>query len=115
MTHRMLLAAIAVVTTSLAAEADVGFDRAAASSALSSVNLQVCKPKKQKAKTAPVTGDGHVLVTYAPNGKADQATVDAGPFMGTTIGTCIESVFKKTQVPPFDGTPVTVGKKFKLE
>jgi hypothetical protein len=109
-----LLAVVAVITTSLAAQADVGFNREAAVSALSNVNLQVCKPRGKKAKTV-AAGDGHVVVTYAPNGRADRATVDTGVFAGTTVGTCIESVFKKTQVPPFDGTPVTVGKKFKLE
>lgn len=115
MLHRALLAALAVTVTSLAAQADTGaFDRDAANNALSSVNLGVCKPKGKKAKNAP-TGDGHVIVTYSPNGKAEGASVDTPTFAGTHVGTCIEAQFKKTRVPPFDGASVSVGKKFKFE
>lgn len=115
MLHRALYAALAVTAFSLVAQADASsFDREAANQALSSVNLQVCKPKGKKAKAVP-TGEGHVIVTYSPNGKADYANVDSGPFAGTPTATCIESQYKRTRVPPFDGTPISVGKKFKFE
>ena len=120
MLHRAFFATLAVTLTSLAAHADAvapktgEFDRDTASSVLSSVNVQVCKPKGKKAKSAP-TGDGHVIVTYGPNGTAQGATVDTAPFAGTKVGTCIESQYKKTKVPPFDGTPISVGKKFTVQ
>jgi hypothetical protein len=118
MSHRAFFAALAVTMTSLIADADPAragdFDRDSAANVLGSVNVQVCKPKGKKAKAAP-TGDGHVIVTYGPNGAATGATVDTAPFAGTKVGACIEREFKKTKVPPFDGTPISVGKKFTIQ
>lgn len=85
--------------------------------ALATVNLQVCKTKPKKAKRAPAVpaGDGHVVITFAPNGAAEAAYVDTAPFMGTAVGRCIETQFKKARVPAFDGTAIHVGKNFKIE
>jgi hypothetical protein len=85
------------------------FDRDAASSALKSVNLARCKKPKGP------TGDGHVIVTFAPAGRASEAVVDQAPFAGTKVGKCIATEYKKVKVPPFNGTAVSVGKKFKIE
>lgn len=116
MLQRAFLTLTALVLTSSLARADakVEFDRDAAANVLSSVNVQVCKPKGKKAKSAPV-GEGHVIVTYAPSGVAQGATVDTPPFAGTKVGACIEKEYKKTRVPAFDGTPISVGKKFTLQ
>jgi hypothetical protein len=85
------------------------FDRESAKSVLDSVDVSQCKVKK-----GPV-GEGHVVVTYLPTGKAKVAVVDRGPFVGTKSEKCIVKVYKKTSVPPFKGEPVTVGKTFKID
>lgn len=84
------------------------FDRAAASSALSGVDITRCKRK--------FTGEGHLLVTFASKtGKAKYVTIDQGPFVAGPESKCITSAFKKAKVPAFGGKDVTVGKAFKLE
>lgn len=85
------------------------FDRGAASSALSSVDLARCK-----ATNAP-RGEGHVTVKFAPAGTAIEASVDRGPMLGTPVAKCIASQFKKATVPAFNGEPVQVGKTFRFE
>jgi hypothetical protein len=50
-------------------------------------------------------------VTFAPSGRATQATVGA-PFAGTAVGSCAAGAFKAASVPPFDGGAVTVSKSF---
>lgn len=85
------------------------FDRDAASNALKSVSLARCKKPKGP------TGDGHVIVTFAPRGSASDAVVDQAPFAGTKVGKCIASEYRKVKVPPFNGAAVSVGKKFKIE
>lgn len=106
-----LLAAIVTVQPSLAAPKDdgVAFDREAAASALSSVDLQRCKAPNAK------RGEGHVVVTFAPAGAVSNATVDRGPMVGTPVQRCIEAQYKKAKVPAFKGSPVNVGKSFRFE
>jgi hypothetical protein len=108
-----LLAAIAIAQPSIAApkEKDDGptFDRDAAASALSSVDLQKCKAPNAR------RGEGHVTVTFAPAGAATTATVDRGPMVGTPVQKCIEAQYKKAKVPAFKGSPVNVGKSFRFE
>lgn len=84
------------------------FDRDAAMSALKSVNLARCKKPKGP------SGDGHVIVTFAPAGSAQEAVVDQAPFAGTKVGKCIASEYRKAKVPAFDGAAISVGKKFQL-
>lgn len=84
------------------------FDRGAAQGALGGVNVQSCM------KTDGPTGMGHVKVTFAPDGSASAVTLDLGPFAGTAVGTCIEARYRNAHVPPFAGSPVTVGKSFTI-
>lgn len=90
------------------ADADA-FDRDAASNALKSVDVARCKKPKGP------TGDGHVIVTFAPRGSASDAVVDQAPFAGTKVGKCIAAEYRKVKVPRFTGAAVSVGKKFKIE
>jgi hypothetical protein len=57
------------------------------------------------------TGKGRVTVTFAPSGRATQATVGP-PFAGTAVGSCAAGAFRGASVPPFTGGPVTVSKSF---
>lgn len=92
-----------------AAAVDEDFNRDAAVSALSGVDVAKCKTKKSP------SGEGHVIVTFAPTGSARGAVVDKGPFIGTKSEKCIAKEYKRAKVPPFKGDPVSVGKTFKLE
>lgn len=84
------------------------FDRAAASAALERVELTRCK-----VTNAP-RGEGHVKLTFEPSGAVKDAIVDAGPWIGSPVASCISSQFKKIHVPAYDGSPVVVGKSFSL-
>jgi hypothetical protein len=86
------------------------FDRAAASRALGSISLLPCKQAKGP------SGDGHVIVTFAPTGEVTEVTVDREPYKDTAVGRCIAGQFKHAQkVPRFAGAPVSVGKTFHLD
>ena len=63
-----------------------------------------------KKKGGP-TGRGRVTVTFAPSGRATQATVGP-PFAGTAVGSCAAAAFRGASVPPFDGGAQTVAKSF---
>src|SRR5690348_2829782 len=73
------------------------FDKAAATTALSSVDLGKCK------STNAPRGEGHITVKFAPAGEAMEAFVDKGPMVGTPVAKCIAKEFKKTKVPAFKG------------
>jgi len=85
------------------------FDRSAAASILASVDLAKCKTP------AATRGEGHVAMTFAPNGSAVDVTVDRGPMAGTPTAKCIAKEFKKAKVPAFSGDPVSVGKNFQFD
>lgn len=85
------------------------FDRAAAATALASVDLAKCKATNAK------RGEGHVTVTFAPAGSVASALVDKGPMAGTPVAKCIQSQYSKAKVPAFRGEPVAVGKTFRFE
>lgn len=85
------------------------FDKDAAASAISSVDLTKCRA------TNAEKGDGHVMITFTPAGSVSKAVVDRGPWVGTPLAKCFASQFKKTTIPAFGGEPVTVGKTFKFE
>ena len=93
-----------------AAGGDTPFDRGAASSAL---NGAAGSAKGCKKPDGP-TGSAKVQVTFAPSGKATQATVGA-PFAGTPVGSCIAGAFRGLKVPPFSGAPVTVSKTVNIK
>ena len=86
------------------------FDRGAASAQLSAKagGASGCK------KPDGPTGSAKVQVTFAPSGKATQATVGA-PFAGTPVGSCIASLFKSAAVPPFSGAAMTVSKTVSIK
>ncbi len=86
------------------------FDRGAASAQLSAKagGASGCK------KPDGPTGSAKVQVTFAPSGKATQATVGA-PFAGTPVGSCIASLFKGASVPPFSGAAMTVSKTVSIK
>jgi hypothetical protein len=91
------------------AAAGTSFDKEAAASAISSVDLTKCRA------TNAEKGDGHVMITFAPAGTVSKAVVDKGPWVGTPVAKCFASQFKKTTIPAFGGDAVTVGKSFKFD
>jgi hypothetical protein len=85
------------------------FDRPAAAVALGAISLLPCKQSKGP------SGDGHVIVTFAPTGEAMDVKVDRAPYKDTAVGRCIAQQYKRAHVPRFAGAPVTVGKTFHLD
>ena len=85
------------------------FDKQAAITAITEVNLSKCKA------TNAAKGDGHVMITFNPQGAATAASIDKGPWVGTPVAKCMVKEFKKAKVPAFKGDPVTVGKSFHFE
>ncbi len=85
------------------------FDKTAAATALSTVDLSKCK------STNAARGDGHIFITFGANGAASKASIDKGPMMGTPVAKCIEKAFKKAKVPAFKGSEQQVGKTFKFD
>lgn len=82
------------------------FDKGAALAALGGVNVASCKKD--------AGGSGHVKIIFAPSGSVSSATVDDGPFVGTPVGGCVAGKYRGARVPPFAGSPVTVGKSFSI-
>jgi hypothetical protein len=85
------------------------FDKQAAITAITEVNLAKCKV------TNAAKGDGHVTITFTPAGAATGVAVDRGPWVGTPVAKCMVKEFKKAKVPAFKGDAVTVGKTFHFE
>jgi hypothetical protein len=85
------------------------FDRQAAASALSSVDLTKCKAPNAK------RGEGHVTLTFASTGEASRAVVDRGAMVGTPVAKCIAGTYQKAKVPAFSGEAVQVGKSFRFD
>lgn len=121
LTSALLLAAVTASGTSdagpkkpkspkpAATEDAAPFDKVAAASALSSVDLAKCK------STNAPRGDGHIMVKFRPAGTATEAVVDKGPWVGTPVAKCIAKEFKKAKIPAFAGDVVQVGKSFRFE
>lgn len=85
------------------------FDAAAAATALKAVELVKCKV------AGGPRGEGHVSVTFAPEGGATEVVVDGGPYVRSPVERCISGQFKGARVPAFKGEPVKVGKKFRID
>lgn len=85
------------------------FDVNAARGALTAAAGQASGCKK----SGGPTGKGRVAVTFANSGRATQALVEP-PFGGTSVGSCVAQIFRRTSVPPFGGAPVTVRKNFSV-
>jgi serine/threonine protein kinase len=83
------------------------FDKATAQQQLSRVAALVgtCK------KAGPQTGPGRALVTLASSGTPSSVSIQ-GKLSGTPVGDCVAAQFRGVHVPPFTGSPVTVGKGF---
>jgi hypothetical protein len=92
---------------------DVGgdFDKAAASSALSSAAgvASGCR------KAGDPTGVAVVHVTFANSGRATRALVEGPPFAGTATGGCIADALRNAKVPPYGGDRVTVTKRVVIQ
>lgn len=86
------------------------FNRGAAVSALSSAASQSASCKK----IGGPTGSGKVQVKFAPSGRVTSATVTGAPFAGTSVGGCVASVFRRSKVPAFSGSAITVSKSFSI-
>lgn len=86
------------------------FDKGQAASALAAVaaSLGTCK------KSDGPTGQGHVRVTFQPNGTVSTVEVDRPPFAGTAVGGCIAGKFRGAKISAFAGPPMPVGKTFEL-
>ena len=74
------------------------FDRSAAASVLSSVDLSKCK------STNAPRGEGHIIVKFSPDGTRGGGVVDKGPVARERpVAKCIANEFKKAKVPAFTG------------
>ena len=94
-----------VVTAPPAAEGQK-FNVGAASAALGSAAGQAAGCKAP----GDPSGSARISVTFAASGRATSANVNGPPFAGTPTGSCIASIFRRTTVPPFSGSSVTVNK-----
>ena len=98
----------ATAATGGGAASTAPFDRGAAQASLGGINVASCK------SNGGPTGQGHVTVTFTPDGSVASAVVDQGPFPGTTVGGCVAGKFRGAHVPAFGGAPVRVGKSFSI-
>jgi hypothetical protein len=106
LTAAILFARPARVSTDTVQSAAAAFDRAAAATALSAIDVSSC------ASEGGPTGTGHMSVTFEPSGVVGLALADQPPFAGTAVGACVASRFRQARIPPFGGAPVKVGKSF---
>ncbi len=86
------------------------FSRPAAISALGSAASAASGCKKPGGPA----GRGRVSVTFSPSGHPASVVVNGGSFAGTPTAGCVASAFRRTRVPPFSGSPVTVHKSFSI-
>jgi serine/threonine-protein kinase len=84
------------------------FDRAAVAAALGGVDVGSCSIP------GGPTGQGHLSMTFLPDGSVDRVTVDQPPYQGTAEGACVAEKFRTLRVPPFDEGPQKVSKAFVL-
>lgn len=103
------LSAVVLFAFDGAAELPPGVDKKVVADAFEAVTLDSCK------LPGGPRGEGRVLVTFAPSGKATSAVVDTPAFARTKAEKCIVKAYTKIRVPAFKGEPFVVGKKFKLE
>ena len=59
------------------------------------------------------TGAGSASVTFSPEGPVASVSL-SGPFAGTPVGNCIQTVFRSAHVPSFSGSSVTLNKSFRI-
>jgi hypothetical protein len=86
------------------------FDPTAARSSLDVMNGVLASCKRPGGKT----GDGPISVTFAPDGRVQQAVVDEPPFAGSPEAACVASRFKQAHVAPFEGAPKSIVYNFHI-
>jgi hypothetical protein len=84
-------------------------NRASALTALSGAANQAAACKRDGGPT----GTGSVSVVFSPEGPVKSVTVSA-PFGGTSVGSCVQTVFRNVRVQPFSGSAVTLSKSFRI-
>jgi hypothetical protein len=98
------------------------FDKEAAATALSKATAAA----RECSGVADPHGKGRILVSFAPDGHVSTAAIESGgltgpdgrstaaEIRGTSIGNCVEGIFRKPRVPPFSGPAVSVHRIFWL-
>jgi hypothetical protein len=98
------------------------FDKDAAATALSKATAAA----RECSGAADPHGTGRILVSFAAEGHVEGAAIEAGgltrpdgrpigtDIRGTSIGNCVEGIFRKARVPPFSGSAVSIRKTFWL-
>jgi len=98
------------------------FDKQAATTALS----KAAAAARECSGAADPHGTGRILVSFAPDGHVIGAAIEAGgltspegrpsatDIRGTSVGNCVEGIFRKARVPPFSGITVSIRKTFWL-
>ena len=86
------------------------FNKGAAIAALSSSAAAASSCKRPGGPT----GTGRAVVTFAPSGRVTSVNITGGEFGGSSVGSCIATVFRRASVPAFSGSPVTVSKSFSI-
>jgi len=82
------------------------------SSALTSLSTAANSVTACKRDGGP-TGAGTASVTFSTEGPVSSVGLSA-PFAGTSVGACIQTVFKSVHVPAFSGSAVTLSKSFRI-
>jgi len=59
------------------------------------------------------SGAGSASITFSPEGPVSSVRLSA-PFAGTSVGACVQSVFRGAHVPAFSGSAVTLSKSFRI-
>jgi hypothetical protein len=86
------------------AAAGAAFDKIAAMKILARDEFQAARCRLR----AEPPGTAQVNVTFEPSGKVSEARILQRPYAATMTAKCIEAKLKKTQIPPFQGDPVTL-------
>jgi hypothetical protein len=86
------------------------FDKEAAANVL---NDAADKAKNCRPKGGP-TGKGRVRIRYEPNGKVSSVSVLTSKFENTVAGSCVTMLFRRANVPAFNGGAVVVNKSFEI-
>jgi hypothetical protein len=102
--------------------AQAEFDNEAAATALS----KAAAAARECSGAADPHGKGRILVSFAADGHVFSAVIEPGGLTGpdgrpsatevrgTSVGNCVEGLFRKTRVPPFSGPTVSVHRIFWL-
>ena len=97
------------------------FEREAAAGVLS----KAAAAARECSGAADPHGTGRIIVSFAPEGHITSAVIERGltspdgrptgtDIRGTSVGNCVQSIFRKARVPPFSGGAVSVHKTFWL-